>query len=87
MPGSRSTATFAPSFIKTHLQSSTESNTNGGLEGTDFSGKKWVWVKDEEHAFVKGFVHEEEGDNLRIICDDNTVRAHFISKNHQMMYP
>lgn len=69
----RSNTTFAPSFIKkTEVTSPTV--TSHGLEGTDFSGKRWVWVKDPERAFVKGYVDKEEDEILVIICEDGTER-------------
>ncbi|KAF3939701.1 Myosin-11 [Dactylella cylindrospora] len=69
----RSNTTFAPSFIK-KSESTSPKVTSHGLEGTDFSGKRWVWVKDPERAFVKGYVEQEEGEVLVIICDDGTER-------------
>jgi myosin heavy chain 9/10/11/14 len=39
----------------------------------EFSGKKWVWVKDEKLAFVKGWVVEDNGNTLQIRCDDESV--------------
>ncbi|KAF3933671.1 Myosin-11 [Dactylellina cionopaga] len=65
--------TFAPSFIK-KADPTSPKVTSHGLEGTDFSGKRWVWVKDPERAFVKGYVEQEEDNVLVIICDDGTER-------------
>jgi hypothetical protein len=55
-----------------------------GIEGeNDFSGRKYVWLKDPQTAFVKGWVVEELGDNrLLVQCDDGSVsgslaRFHF----------
>jgi myosin protein heavy chain len=49
-----------------------------GIEGeNDFSGKKYVWLKDPHTAFVKGWVVEELGGNkLLVQCDDGSVSAH-----------
>lgn len=46
-----------------------------GIEGeNDFSGKRYVWLKDPQSAFVKGWVVEEkEGNQLLVQCDDGTV--------------
>lgn len=46
-----------------------------GLEGeNDFSGKRYVWLKDPQVAFVKGWVVEELGGNrLLVQCDDGSV--------------
>lgn len=45
------------------------------MEGdNDFSGKRYVWLKDPEKAFVRGLVVEErEGAQLLVQCDDGTV--------------
>lgn len=45
-----------------------------GIEGEDFSGKKYVWLKDPQAAFVKGWVVEELPENkLLVQCDDGSV--------------
>lgn len=46
-----------------------------GIEGeNDFSGKRYVWLKDPQTAFVKGWVVEElEGGRLLVQCDDGSV--------------
>lgn len=48
-----------------------------GIEGeNDFSGKRYVWLKDPQQAFVKGWVVEELGGNRILVqCDDGSVRA------------
>lgn len=71
--GSPGAGTFAPKFIKSELDGTTE--RVGGIEGeNDFSGKRYVWVKDSKTAFVKGEVIEELGnDMLRVQCDDGSV--------------
>lgn len=48
-----------------------------GIEGeNDFSGKRYVWLKDPQSAFVKGWVVEEKDENrLLVQCDDGTVCA------------
>jgi myosin heavy chain 9/10/11/14 len=70
-PGS---TTFAPSFIKTEdLRRSID--VVKGIEGeNDFSGKRYVWLKDPQAAFIKGWVVEELGDGrLLVQCDDGSV--------------
>ncbi|KAK5727106.1 class II myosin [Elasticomyces elasticus] len=67
--------TFAPQFI-------TEEGLDGadervrGIEGeNDFSGKRYVWVRDAEVAFVRGWVVEELPEEmLRVQCDDGSQR-------------
>lgn len=46
-----------------------------GIEGeNDFSGKRYVWLKDPQTAFVKGWVVEElAGGRLVVQCDDGSV--------------
>lgn len=66
--------TFAPQFIKSEeLQRGASSIHN--LEGdNDFSGKRYVWLKDAEKAFIRGEVLEERQDgNLLVQCDDGSV--------------
>ena len=66
--------TFAPKFIKTG-ESQRETERVKGIEGeNDFSGKRYVWIRDSKVAFVKGWVIEEiEGDRLLVQCDDGSV--------------
>ena len=46
-----------------------------GIEGeNDFSGKRYVWLRDPKLAFVKGWVVEElEGGHILVQCDDGSV--------------
>jgi myosin heavy chain 9/10/11/14 len=69
--------TFAPRFIK-----SEEDYHNGvervrGIEGeNDFSGKRYVWIKDPTAAFVRAWVVQElEDGKLLVQCDDCSVRT------------
>ncbi|KAL2183070.1 hypothetical protein L209DRAFT_767255 [Thermothelomyces heterothallicus CBS 203.75] len=73
--GTPSSTTFAPSYLKTEdMRKPTD--IVKGIEGeNDFSGKKYVWLKDPQTAFVKGWVVEElEGDRLLVQCDDGSQR-------------
>lgn len=66
--------TFAPQFIKQEgLDNATDKVR--GIEGeNDFSGKRYVWVRDEEKAFVKSWVVDELNDDmLRVQCEDGSV--------------
>lgn len=46
-----------------------------GIEGeNDFSGRKYVWLRDPQTAFVKGWVVEElDGNRLLVQCGDGSV--------------
>lgn len=71
----QSSTTFAPKFIKSEV-AQRDTERVRGIEGeNDFSGKRYVWIKDPQVAFVKGWVVEDlENSQLLIQCDDGTVR-------------
>ena len=76
----QSSNTFAPTFIKAEeLQRNRE--RVGAIEGeNDFSGKRYVWLRDPEAAFVRGWVVEETDDGqLLVQCDDGSVRMTRVS--------
>ena len=66
--------TFAPKFIKAE-EAHNDAEPVKGIEGeNDFSGKRYVWIKDAQRAFVKGWVIEElEGSTLLVQCEDGSV--------------
>lgn len=68
--------TFAPAFIKTEA-SARDVEAVSGIEGeNDFSGKRYVWLKDPVQAFVRGWVVEElAGNQLLVQVDDGSVSA------------
>ncbi|KAJ5397554.1 Myosin tail [Penicillium cosmopolitanum] len=70
-----SSGTFAPSFIKSEEMRRSADQIRG-LEGdNDFSGNKYVWLRDPEKAFVRGLVLEElEGGKLLVQSDDGEQR-------------
>ncbi|OOQ85685.1 myosin type II heavy chain [Penicillium brasilianum] len=70
-----SSGTFAPSFIKSE-ELRRGADQIRGLEGdNDFSGNKYVWLRDTEKAFVRGLVLEElEGGRLLVQTDDGEQR-------------
>jgi myosin protein heavy chain len=76
--------TFAPSFIKT--EETRRSETIKGIEGeNDFSGKRYVWLKDPQVSFIKGWVVEELGNNRMLVqCDDGSVSL-FLLSVHQTL--
>jgi myosin protein heavy chain len=71
--GTPTSNTFAPSFIKSEERRSSE--VVKGIEGeNDFSGKRYVWLKDPQTAFVRGWIVEELGNNQILVqCDDGSV--------------
>jgi len=72
--GTPTSNTFAPSFIKTEeMRRGVE--VVKSIEGeNDFSGKRYVWLKDPQSAFVKGWIVEDLGNNQILVqCDDGSV--------------
>ncbi|KAI1617669.1 myosin heavy chain [Exophiala viscosa] len=56
---SSTSSTFAPKFIKSEEMRKSEDRISA-IEGeNDFSGKRYVWVKDPEKAFVRGWIVED----------------------------
>ncbi|KAM3069592.1 class II myosin [Clarireedia jacksonii] len=74
-PPAPSSNTFAPSFIKSE-EMRLGAETVKAMEGeNDFSGKRYVWLKDPQTAFVKGWVVEElENKMILVQCDDGSQR-------------
>jgi myosin heavy chain 9/10/11/14 len=73
--GSFTSGTFAPAFIKTEEDLRRSPDAVSGIEGeNDFSGKRYVWLKDPQLAFVKGWIIEDlEGNRIRVQCEDGKV--------------
>ncbi|KAL8907312.1 MAG: hypothetical protein Q9207_001489 [Kuettlingeria erythrocarpa] len=71
----QSSSTFAPPFIKSE-DSQRPVEGHEGIEGeNDFSGKRYVWLRDSTVAFVKGWVVEDLTDGrLLVQCDDGSRR-------------
>lgn len=80
-----STSTFAPKFIELEEQQRDTERVRG-IEGeNDFSGKHYVWLKDTQHAFVKGWVVENRPENkLLVQCDDGTVSFRVLGSFHSL---
>jgi myosin heavy chain 9/10/11/14 len=72
--GTPTSNTFAPFFINTDEMKRSPEKLNG-IEGeNDFSGKRYVWLKDPATAFVKGWIVEELGGNhILVQCEDGSV--------------
>ena len=75
--GTPASGTFAPSFINTEEMKNRSIDVVRGIEGeNDFSGKRYVWVKDTQAAFVKGWIVEELDQNRILVqCDDGSVSS------------
>jgi myosin protein heavy chain len=72
--GTPNSSTFAPSFIKTEdMRRSID--VVKGIEGeNDFSGRRYVWLKDPQAAFVKGWIVEDlSSGRVLVQCDDGSV--------------
>lgn len=74
----QASSTFAPRFIKAENSQGIQDRV-GRLEGeNDFSGKRYVWLRDPQCAFTRGWVIQEiEDDHLLVQCDDGSVRIHW----------
>ncbi|KAK5953874.1 class II myosin [Knufia fluminis] len=56
---SSSSSTFAPPFVKSEEFRKSEDRVSA-IEGeNDFSGRRYVWVRDPEKAFVRGWIVED----------------------------
>lgn len=76
--GSVTSGTFAPAFIKTEDMRRSPDPVSG-IEGeNDFSGKRYVWLKDPQQAFVKGWIIEDlENNRIRVQYEDGKVSELF----------
>ncbi|CAK7209007.1 class II myosin [Sporothrix bragantina] len=74
--GTPASGTFAPSFINTEEMKQRSIDVVRGIEGeNDFSGKRYVWLKDPQTAFVKGWIVEDLGSNRILVqCEDGSQR-------------
>lgn len=74
--GDAASGTFAPDFIKSE-ELRRGADQIRGLEGdNDFSGNKYVWLRDPEKAFIRGLVVEEREDGRLVVqSDDGEVRG------------
>ena len=75
---SSTSSTFAPKFIKSDEIRKSEDRVSS-IEGeNDFSGKRYVWVKDPEKAFVRGWIVEDLSDDHVVVQfeDGSQIQAH-----------
>lgn len=79
--GTPMSATFAPQFIKSG-DMERHVGTSGIMEGeNDLSGKRYVWMRDSEKTFVRGWVVQEQDNSMLLVqCEDNTVYPEYITK-------
>ncbi|KAI9657430.1 MAG: hypothetical protein M1821_003112 [Bathelium mastoideum] len=62
-----SPGTFTPQFIKAE-DAQTDTERVRGIEGeNDFSGKRYVWLRDDKIAFVKAWILEDRSGN-KVLC-------------------
>jgi myosin heavy chain 9/10/11/14 len=71
----RASMTFSPSSSLSSVSKILKSTRNSAVEDAEFASKRWVWLPDDNHAFIKGFVISEEGDNLTVRCSDDSDRV------------
>ena len=64
-----STGTFTPKFIHS-LNAKENWQADSARDLAEFSGKRWVWLRDDQFAFVKGWVVEDNGATLTVRCDN-----------------
>jgi myosin protein heavy chain len=66
--------TFAPQFINSEELRRGADDIKGREGDNDFSGKRYVWLKDSEKAFIRALVVEErDNGELVVQCDDGGV--------------
>ena len=70
-----STVTFSPKFVNSLASKDRGSShsSDSARDLAEFSGKRWVWLKDDKKAFVKGWVVSENGSQLTVRCDNENV--------------
>lgn len=74
--GGASAGTFAPQFIKPENMDGAAGDVRVVEGENDLSGKRYIWMRDDEKAFVKGWVVEElPGGMLKAQCEDGTVSS------------
>src|SRR5438552_12513298 len=59
------TATFTPKFfsvLNANARDTPPTVAESARDLAEFSGKRWVWFKDDKLAFVKGYVTQDNGD-------------------------
>ncbi|XRM38341.1 class II myosin [Aspergillus tubingensis] len=66
-----SSGTFAPEFIKSEELRRGADQIRGQEGDNDFSGNKYVWLRDPEKAFVRGLVLEEQEGGRMLVQTDN----------------
>src|ERR1700733_4422617 len=73
-------STFAPQFIKSPDGRDGEPRVKG-IEGeNDFSGKRYVWMRDPEKAFVRGWIVEDL-DNGHVLVQRDDGGQHEVSSD------
>ncbi|CAN6615001.1 myosin-1 [Trichomonascus vanleenenianus] len=70
----RQSQTFSP--ISNVLATDDKSTTSSSVQDAEFQEKKWVWIPDDNIAFIKGFVVSEETNGMfRVRCSDDSDRV------------
>ena len=72
-----SSSTFAPQFVKSEEFRGSEDKVSS-IEGeNDFSGKRYVWVKDAEKAFIRGWIVEDLSDQRVLVQFENGSQGEY----------
>ncbi|RPA82005.1 hypothetical protein BJ508DRAFT_103304 [Ascobolus immersus RN42] len=56
------------------LESKQVDSLVGIADGNDFSGRRWVWIKDADKAFLKAEVLNDTDGMLQLRCEDGSLR-------------
>lgn len=75
--GRRST-TFSPASVNSLFKDrsqGTDTVSGSSVQDAEFAEKRWVWLRDDKQAFIKGFVVSELSNNmLKVRCADDSDR-------------
>lgn len=71
---SHASGTFTPTYLRPEALEKHQTPDQLDGEG-DFSGKRYVWVIDQDKTFVRGEIVQMLDDGkVVVMCDDDTVR-------------
>ncbi|KAK6094544.1 class II myosin [Batrachochytrium dendrobatidis] len=56
-----------------YLERVRQNAVNDTLEQAQWSERKWVWIVDKEKGYIQGSIIKENGDEVEVQLDDNSV--------------